>query len=371
MKSIVFTGGGTGGHIFPGLAIIEEFLKKSDLAVYWIGSSRGVDRELVSGAGISFKGIPTGKLRRYASFQNFTDIFRIAGGFFVSLGYLLKDRPLLVFSKGGFVSVPVCCAAWVLRIPVFTHECDFSPGLATRINSLFAKKILVTYDETKKFFSPSKQQKAVVVGNPVRSAFYSAHSDAGRIFLGADKSGLPILLVLGGSLGARQVNELVSRSLKELCRFFIVVHQTGPSHFDQTELYDDPETAGRYKPYPFIRDEMADVLASASLVVARAGANTVWECAAAGKPMILIPLEKGSSRGDQVENAHFFETRGAAVSLTGENASAEKLCSVVSNLAQNPDALVAMASASARLIQANPAQIIADMLIETTIQGPV
>ena len=363
MNKIVFTGGGTGGHIFPGLAVVDELRRINGARdIAWIGSSSGIDRSIVEGHGITFYGIPTGKLRRYASWRNLTDMFRILAGFFAALRLLSKLKPTLVFSKGGFVSVPPCFAARVLGIPVITHECDFSPGLATRINSRSAESIFVSYGETKKAFPERLKKKITVTGNPVRSVFYSASAAKGRVFLGCPDSDLPVLLILGGSLGARQVNDMVLSSLDALCSRFIVVHQTGPENADQVAGSDASFPPGRYKAYPFIKAEMPDVLAAASLVIARSGANTVWECAASGKPMVLVPLEKGSSRGDQVENARYFVSRGAAVMLTGTEATGERLAETVLRLAESEKLLADMASNSAALGASRPAELIASMV---------
>ena len=360
METIVFAGGGTGGHIFPGLAVVDELAKiPGERDVVWIGSATGMDRAIVEGHGVKFYGISTGKLRRYFSLRNFTDLARIARGFFTSLSILRKLKPTLVFSKGGFVSEPPCLAARVLGIPVITHECDFSPGLATRINSRVAEMILVSYEETVSAFPERLRARVTVTGNPVRPVFYGASEKRGRAFLGCDGTDTPILLVLGGSLGARQVNEIVYGALETLCGHFVVVHQTGAQNA-ATDAPNLPESLKPgYKPYAFIRDEMADVLAAASIVVARSGANTVWECAAAGKPMVLIPLEKGSSRGDQVENARYFVSHGAALMLTGEEATAERLVNAVSGLVAHPEVISAMASNSRALGSARPAAEIA------------
>lgn len=363
MSLIVFTGGGTGGHIFPGLAIIDELLLKKEVDILWIGSSKGVDKNIVTSHGTNFIGIPSGKLRRYFSFQNFIDLFKIFAGFLYSLIILMRKRPVLVFSKGGFVSVPPCLAAKILRIPVITHECDYSPGLATKINAKTAKYILVSCEDTLQFFSPTVRSRVIVTGNPVRSQFYNAHSAAGRAFLGVQDKSLPIILVLGGSLGAHQVNEIVLDSIDTLCTSFFVVHQTGQKNAHLYSMPDKEPAKNRYKRYAFIREEMADVLAASSLVIARSGANTVWECAAAGKPMILIPLEKGNSRGDQVENARLFVSKGAALMLTGLNATSPCLIETVTKLKEKPQILKDMAENSAALGMTRPASIIADILI--------
>jgi len=363
MRRIVFTGGGTGGHIFPGLAIVSELSGHEDIDCVWIGNSKGIDRTLVENAKIPFYGISSGKLRRYASFQNFIDLFKIGAGFFQSFFLLRKLRPSLVFSKGGFVSVPPCIAAKLLGIPVITHECDYSPGLATKINSRFASKIFVTYEETRSFFPEKLGESIVVTGNPVRAAFYSGDPEKGIRFSGFADPTRPVLFVLGGSLGARQINALIRDSIVRLCESFNVVHQTGASNEDQAIDAGDPAIIGRYKSFSFIRDEMSDVLASSTLVIARSGANTVWECAAAGKPMILVPLMKGNSRGDQVENASYFVRRGAAVMLAGSDASPAKLLEAVEDIIGNSDKMRIMAEQSKSLGTIRSATSIAEHLL--------
>lgn len=327
---IVFAGGGTGGHIYPGLAVADELKKIAEknnlkIKIYWFGNSSGMDRTLVekSGSADRFCAIPSGKLRRYFSIKNFFDVFKIIAGIVVSFFRLLFIRPAVVFSKGGFVSVPPCFAARILRIPVFTHECDFTPGLATKINSRFASKILVSYPETVKFLPKNKQSLAVVTGNPVRPVFYEADAQKGRKFLFEGKNvdlKKPVLLVLGGSLGAHQLNELVVENLAWLTEHFNVVHQCGSK--DASFV---PARTDSYFPYPFIYEQMPDVIACADVILSRAGANTVWESAVEKKPSVLIPLCGNGTRGDQVDNANFFKERGAAFVLTGNEAVFENL----------------------------------------------
>ena len=327
---IVFAGGGTGGHIYPGLAVADELKKIAEknnlkIKIYWFGNSSGMDRTLVekSGSADRFCAIPSGKLRRYFSIKNFFDVFKIIAGIAVSFFRLLFIRPAVVFSKGGFVSVPPCFAARILRIPVFTHECDFTPGLATKINSRFASKILVSYPETVKFLPKNKQSIAVVTGNPVRPVFYEADAQKGRKFLFEGKHTdlkKPVLLVLGGSLGAHQLNELVVENLAWLTEHFNVVHQCGSK--DASFV---PSQTDSYFPYPFIYEQMPDVIACADVILSRAGANTVWESAVEKKPSVLIPLCGNGTRGDQVDNANFFKERGAAFVLTGNEAVFENL----------------------------------------------
>ncbi len=347
-KNIVaFTGGGTAGHIYPGLAVCDELKQiagknssilnsnnANNLKVFWIGCSKGMDKNIVekSNSADKFYGIPSGKLRRYFSFKNFIDLFKILGGFISSFFILLKIKPAILFSKGGFVSVPPCLAAKILKIPVFTHECDFTLGLANRINFKSAKNMFVSYEETKQ--KMNNNPKVVVTGNPVRPVFYSTNKNIGLDFLGIKgEPALPILLVLGGSLGAGQINELVYNNLDWLCEHFIVVHQTGlvnsNSHTEE-ELKNKYD--GKYLPYSFIYEQMPDVLACSSFILCRAGANTLWECAVLNKPMVLVPLCGSGTRGDQVDNARYFEEKGCAQVLLGKNANSKNLTSALTNL---------------------------------------
>lgn len=364
METIAFAGGGTGGHIFPGLAVIDELRQKTESRIIWVGSSRGMDRAIVEDNGVVFYGITSGKLRRYFSLSNVLDILRILAGIIQSIYILGKERPALLFSKGGFVSVPPCIAARILRIPVITHECDYSPGLATRLNSLVADTILVSYEETRDLLPRSLRGRVTVTGNPVRPRFYTASAARGRSFLGCTDSSVPILLIQGGSLGARQVNEIAYGVLERLCGLFYVVHQTGSGNACPGGIPDSEIVRVRYRQYDFIRAEMADVLACADIVVARSGANTVWECAATGKPMVLIPLEKGSSRGDQVENAMWFVSKGAAIMLTGSDATPGRLYDAVERIAADNGLRERMSANAAALGSTRPATVIASIIVE-------
>ncbi|MDR0685526.1 MAG: undecaprenyldiphospho-muramoylpentapeptide beta-N-acetylglucosaminyltransferase [Spirochaetaceae bacterium] len=357
-RVLVFTGGGTGGHIYPGLAVAAALEDICDCRIVWFGSKNGADRLVVERAGMEFREISSGKLRRYFSFKNFTDIFRIIAGFFSSATLLKKYRPALLFSKGGFVSVPPVMAAFLLRIPVFTHESDFSPGLATRINALFAKKIFTSYQQTASFFSKKYLARITVSGNPVRPRFYAANPENGRSFLGIGARER-ILLVLGGSQGASEINDLVETCLNEITKIFFVVHQAGPGTEERREA--------RYARLPYIGEELPDILAASALALCRAGAGTIWECAAAGKPMVLVPLSGGSTRGDQIENAGFFEKKGAARVLVRPGAA--ELLETLKSLAENNERLTAMAAASAHIGTTRGAPIIARHITGQILEG--
>lgn len=363
--TFVFAGGGTGGHIYPGLAVADELhaLAKEydkEISIVWLGNSTGMDRELVekSGSVDAFYGIPSGKLRRNFSLKNFFDLFKIAAGVGVSLFRLIRLRPVVLFSKGGFVSVTPCIAAKILGIPVYTHECDFTPGLATKINSRFASKILVSYEATKQFLPAAKREKSVVTGNPVRPVFYSADAENGRRFLfGEAHPQKPILLVMGGSLGAHQINMLVQENLDWLCEHFCVVHQTGRADEAMTlEKHDG------YHPYAFIYKEMCDVIAASDVVLSRAGANAIWECAVLAKPMVLVPLCGSGTRGDQVDNAKFFVEQNAALMLLGDEADTTHLKDALTKM-ENADFRTQCADACKKMTaEKRPAREIAEII---------
>ena len=349
---VFFTGGGTAGHIYPGLAVADELKtiassNNLDIKISWIGCSKGMDKKIVETSigpdskptADKFYGIPSGKLRRYFSLKNFSDLFRIAAGFFSAYHILRREKPAVLFSKGGFVSVPPCLAAHLLHIPVFTHECDFTLGLANRLNFKSADCMFVSYEETKNRLGAADQKRVIVTGNPVRPVFYKTDSAKGREFLGlepgasSDGGAKQILLVLGGSSGARQINELVFDNIDFLCEHFTVVHQTGLLNADDNRSAMLVEKYGEaYKPYNFIYKEMPDVVAAADVILSRAGANSIWEAAVLQKPMVLVPLCGNGTRGDQVDNAEFFKSKGAAEVLVGADADSEHLKAALTNM---------------------------------------
>jgi len=361
MVNIAFTGGGTGGHIYPGLAVAAELktlLAGREFRLFWIGSSAGMDRSLVEEAGIEFYGVPSGKLRRYFSLRTVSDFFKIIAGFLASRRILKKQKADILFSKGGFVSVPPCAAASSLRIPVFTHESDFSPGLATKINLRFVQrtkgKIFTAYDDTVKYFPKKTRECALVTGNPVRGIFKTADAAKGRNFLNVEKDAR-IILVLGGSQGAAEINDLIRAALPGLTEIYTIAHQTGSAH------EWDVKESEKYKPFPYIKEELPHVMAAAEIVMGRSGAG-IWEWAVLGKPMLLIPLRSGS-RGDQVENARFFQEAGAAQVL-GENPTPQEMMFAVTSFANDAQKREAMAAASAKIGNRDSAKLIASILFE-------
>ena len=352
MVSIAFAGGGTGGHIYPGLAIASWLKKILPCRVFWIGSKGGMERVIVEKAGMEFFGIPSGKLRRYFSLRNVSDVFRVMAGFFAARRILKREKPGLLFSKGGFVSVPPCVAAASLGIPVFTHESDYSPGLATRLNTRFAEKIFIPYKESAAFFPGRAGEKLCVSGNPIRPEFAEADPAKGRAFLGLGE-GERILLVLGGSLGSREINDLVRSCLPELTRYYTVVHQTGEAVAPNTA--PDFTVGERYRSFAYFGEEIPHLIAAAELVLCRSGAGTIWECASLHKPMVLIPFRGSGTRGDQVENARLFQEAGAAICFTG---NAAELSQLIVSLAEDPGRRKSMGEA--KIAVSNAAAFIAD-----------
>jgi len=370
MINVAFTGGGTGGHIFPGLAVAGELNNipaQRGFRLFWIGSDAGMDRGIVEEAGFEFFGVPSGKLRRYFSFRNILDFFKVIASFFASRKILKREKARLLFSKGGFVSVPPCAAAASLGIPVFTHESDYSPGLATKINARYASrtggKIFTAYEDTGGFFPERIRSCVMLCGNPIRGVFRSCDAAKGRSFLRTAENER-ILLVLGGSQGSQEINALIRAVLDELTGIYTVVHQSGPGR-----MWDLPGTE-KYKTFPFIKEELPHVLAAAEIVAGRSGAG-IWEWAALGKPMLLIPLSGSGTRGDQVENARYFEKAGAAVVLSGDDASPAGLIRAVKDLANDERKRRDMAAASKKIGALDSAGAIARVIAAAAAQRNV
>jgi UDP-N-acetylglucosamine--N-acetylmuramyl-(pentapeptide) pyrophosphoryl-undecaprenol N-acetylglucosamine transferase len=353
-ECIVFTGGGTAGHVFPALAVIDELAPRWQGRVVWIGSAGGMEREILRRRGIPYYGIPTGKLRRYLALANFLDLFRIAAGFFASLAVLTRERPRLVFSKGGYVTVPPLAAARLLGIPSFTHESDLNPGLATRINARSAERVLVSFAESAGYLSPALRGKVAHTGNPVRRSLLAGDPAAGRSFAGCPPD-RPLLLVLGGSLGSAFLNDAVERGLSELTSRCFVVHQMGDAHFRAAGVPG-------YQAVAFLDEELPHLLAACDLVLCRAGANTLWELAALGKPAVLVPLSGRSSRGDQLENARHFAARGAALVVPEEEGA--RLVAEVLRLLEDRPRLAEMGRKARELGRPEAAARIAELVLE-------
>lgn len=350
---IVVTGGGTGGHIFPCIAIIEELKGRGYREFAWIGKKNGKEAQWAERIAVPFYGIRTGKLRRYLSFKNAVDVFFVIIGFLQSIFLFLRLKPDLVFSKGGFVAVPPVIAAWLIGIPVVTHESDINPGLATRIISRFASVICVSFDHTAVHF-PGK--KVVFTGNPVREVIKKGDRSSGLSFLGLREK-LPIVLIIGGSLGASSINSVVWKMLDKGQLPFLLVHQSGEGNFRS-----DIRQGSRYRQYAFINEEMGDVLAASDLVVSRAGAGALYELGYMKKPAILIPLPKSASRGEQIENANYYAQAGAAVVISNEDLNEHTLFDTIERLLLDTNTLRRMGERAYALCKTDAEKTISDII---------
>ena len=319
-----------------------------------------MEKSLLSDTDIKYYGIQTGKLRRYFSLENFTDLFRIAAGLIQSFFVLLKEKPDLLFSKGGYVSVPPVITAWLLKIPVITHESDYSPGLATRINSRFSVKILVSIGDTVKYFKEKYKSRIVETGNPVRKRFFSGNPSAGKKFLGIENS-LPVILILGGSQGASEINSLIRDILGKIAGKYNVVHQCGEKDYK-------PEFGKEYEEYyqkPFFKEEFPDILASADLVISRGGAGTIWELSAAGKASVIIPLRGSGTRGDQVMNCSFLRSIDAASVLDDKIITADMLLEQINSIFSDKMLLMKYMENIKIITKKDPADKISDIIIQS------
>lgn len=315
MKRIVFTGGGTAGHVTPNIALIAR-LREEGYDIHYIGSYQGIEKELIEKLGIPYYGISSGKMRRYFDIKNFSDPFRVLKGFTEAKKILKQLQPDLVFSKGGFVSVPVVVAAKKCRIPAIIHESDMTPGLANRLAIPSAVKVCANFPETVQYLP---QGKAVLTGTPIRRELYAGNRLKGLEFCGFHAN-LPVILVVGGSTGAQAVNEAVHNLLPTLLKRFQVIHLCGKGKTDPA--YNNVEG---YVQYEYISAELSNLFAAADIVISRAGANAICELLALNKPMILVPLSAAVSRGDQLLNAESFERQGYAYVIEEEDLTNETL----------------------------------------------
>ncbi len=322
MKKIVLTGGGTAGHVTPNIALLPA-LREAGYEVVYMGSYDGIEKRLISDFEIPYIGIATGKFRRYLDAKNLTDPFRVLKGFGEARKYLKELRPDVVFSKGGFVSVPVVRAAASLGIPCIIHESDMTPGLANKLCIPVAAKVCCNFPETMKNMP---EGRAVLTGSPIRSELTRGNKLAGLDMCGftANK---PIIMVIGGSLGAANVNKAVREALPALLEDFQVVHLCGKGKIDNIFL----STPG-YKQFEYVKAELKDLFAMADLVISRAGANAICELLALKKPNILIPLPSASSRGDQLLNAASFEAQGFSIVINEDDLTTNLLVTRVHEL---------------------------------------
>ena len=330
MKRIVLTGGGTAGHVTPNIALLPK-LKEENYEVIYIGSYNGIEKKLIEELGITYYGISSGKLRRYFDIKNFTDPFKVVKGYREAYKLIKFLQPSVVFSKGGFVTVPVILAARRKKIPSIIHESDLTPGLANKICIKFANKICTTFPETLNYL-PKK--KAILTGTPIRKELFK-----GNNFTGLKKcnftNDLPVLLIIGGSLGSVKINNTIRAMLPQLLDKFQIVHICGKGNLDVTV-----QNKKGYKQFEYVKEELPDLFAAADIVISRAGANTISEILALKKPNILIPLSSAASRGDQILNAKSFEKQGYSYLLEEEKLDQTHLIKALNYVLKNKNSYI-------------------------------
>ncbi len=326
MKKILLTGGGTAGHVTPNIALLPD-LKAEGYDIHYIGSYEGMEKKLIEAQGIHYDGISTGKFRRYLSAKNLSDPFRVIKGFHQAKKLIREYKPDVVFSKGGFVAVPVVLAAGHYHIPVIIHESDMTPGLANKICMKTASKICCNFPETVKLLPADK---AVLTGTPIRRELLNGSRAAGFAFTGLSDD-KPILLMMGGSTGSRAVNAGLRSTLPELLKEFHVIHLCGKGNLDSKLAQPG------YVQYEYISDELKDLFAISDIVLSRAGANAICELLALKKPNILVPLPAEVSRGDQILNANSFQKQGFSYLLEEKKLNADTLLTAVHEVYNNRD----------------------------------
>ena len=353
MKKIVLTGGGTAGHITPNIALMPE-LRRRGYEIYYVGSKKGMEKDMIEAINVPYYGVSNGKLRRNFDWKNFTDPFRVIKGCSEAKKVLKTIRPDVIFSKGGYVSVPVVIAAHSLHIPTVIHESDMTPGLANKISLRFADKVCCNFPETMQYLPADK---SVLSGSPIRQELFEGDRQTGLQFCGftGDK---PVILIIGGSLGAVAVNNAVRSVLPKLTPKYDVIHLCGRGNLDPTLDH----TEG-YVQYEFISEELKDLFAAADLVISRADANAICELLALRKPNILIPLPTGASRGDQILNARSFKKQGFSYLLPQEKITDEVLLKAIDKVYRHREDYIKAMNESQ---QGNPIRIIADLLDSLT-----
>ena len=337
MKRIVLTGGGTAGHVTPNIALLPS-LREAGFEIAYMGSYDGIEKKLIADFDIPYQGIATGKFRRYLDPKNFSDPFRVLKGYAEARKYLKEFKPDVVFSKGGFVSVPVVRAAASLKIPCIIHESDITPGLANKLCIPVARKVCCNFPET---LNHLPKEKAVLTGSPIRKELAEGNRLAGLDMCGftANK---PVILVMGGSLGALNVNQAVRAALPGLLEDFQIIHLCGKDKVDNLLL-----TTPGYKQFEYVKTELKDLFAACDLVISRAGANAICEILALKKPNILIPLPAEVSRGDQLLNAASFKEQGFSIVIEEDDLDTKTLTEAVKELYENPNTYInAMSSSS-------------------------
>lgn len=335
-KKIIMTGGGSAGHVTPNLALIPR-LRELGYEVEYIGTIDGIERKIIEGNNIRYHIISSGKLRRYFDIKNFTDPFKVIKGIWQAYDTIKKQKPNIVFSKGGFVAVPVVIGAYFNKIPVIAHESDITPGLANKLSVPYCTKVCVTFPESLKKLN---KNKAVLTGTPIRKELLEGSRIKGLKYcnFSDDK---PVLFIMGGSLGAKAINDSIRKSLDKFLSNFNIIHICGKGNIEEAHY-----NKKNYRQFEYVNDELPHLMAAADIVVSRAGANSIFEFLALRKPNLLIPLSAKSSRGDQILNAASFEKSGYSLVLQEEEVNENSLLDSINELYNNRDNFIANMSNS-------------------------
>ncbi|WMJ82156.1 undecaprenyldiphospho-muramoylpentapeptide beta-N-acetylglucosaminyltransferase [Clostridium sp. MB40-C1] len=322
---IIMTGGGSAGHVTPNLALVPR-LEELGYEIQYIGTKDGIERKIIEDEKIKYHIISSGKLRRYFDIKNFSDPFKVIKGVIEAKNIIKREKPTVVFSKGGFVSVPVVIGAYLNKVPVIVHESDMTPGLANKISAPFCTNVCVTFPESLKFI---KGNKGVLTGTPIRKELLEGSKIKGKNICGF-KDEKPILMIIGGSLGSKIINDAIREALNELLIRFNIIHICGKGNLDEKL-----KNKKGYIQYEYVKEELPHLMASADVFISRAGANVIFELLALTKPNLLIPLSAKASRGDQILNATSFEKSGYSMIIQEEELNKEIIISKIENLYNN------------------------------------
>ncbi|BFK81941.1 undecaprenyldiphospho-muramoylpentapeptide beta-N-acetylglucosaminyltransferase [Clostridium baratii] len=327
---IIMTGGGTAGHVTPNLALVPS-LQEEGFEIKYIGSKDGIEKEIITSNNIPYYGISSGKLRRYFDIKNFTDPFKVIKGIHEARKILSKEKPDVIFSKGGFVTVPVVIAASMKKIPVIAHESDITPGLANKLASPFCDKLCVTFRESLQFV---KNNKGVLTGSPIRKEILSGSKAKGKEICGF-KNDKDIILIMGGSLGSKVINDNIRKNIDNILKDNNIIHICGKGNVDESLKKLDG-----YKQFEYVSDELKHLMQSADYIISRAGANSIFEFLALKKPTLLIPLSKNASRGDQILNANSFKKEGFSLVMQEEELQEKGILEGIKMLKESKQDLV-------------------------------
>lgn len=327
---IIMTGGGTAGHVTPNLALVPS-LKEEGFEIKYIGSTDGIEKEIITSNNIPYYGISSGKLRRYFDVKNFTDPFKVLKGIVQARKILSKEKPDVIFSKGGFVTVPVVIAASMLKIPVVSHESDITPGLANKLASPFCDKLCVTFRESLQFV---KNNKGVLTGSPIRKEILNGSKLKGKEIC-SFKNEKDVILIMGGSLGSKVINDAIRENIDNILKFNNIIHICGKGN-----ICDSMKNIEGYKQFEYVSEELSHLMSYADYIISRAGANSIFEFLALRKPTLLIPLSKNASRGDQILNANSFKKEGFSIVMQEEEVQKDGILKGIKMLKENEQELI-------------------------------